>query len=109
MLQLDSTETPCLFPSRKVTSTVRYAKRYFGNPSFQFRLQPNFLKVIRTVGSDSRQTVYSYEEIIEKFSAYILAKRIELFDPRNLKVAILDNDPLGVAFNVSSFHRCQAR
>ena len=96
--------------SRIESSKVKSAKRFVGNPSFEFKLQPNFLKVIRSVeGSDPIKTIFSYEEIIEHFSSYIVSKRNEIFDPRNLKLALVRNDPLGVAFNVSAFHRCQAR
>lgn len=30
-----------------------------------------------------------------------------MFDQRNIKVALVANDPLGKAFNVKAFHRCQ--
>ena len=34
-------------------------------------------------------------------------KKNELFDPRNIKLALVMNDPLGEAFGVSAFHRTQ--
>ena len=40
-------------------------------------------------------------------SKYILARKKEIFDPRNIKLALVGNDPLGDAFGVKAFHRCQ--
>lgn len=40
-------------------------------------------------------------------SEYILSNKEKFFDPRNIKVALVENDPLGIAFKVKSFHRCQ--
>jgi hypothetical protein len=42
------------------------------------------------------------------FSRYILNNRENIFDKRNLKVAIIKNDPLGVVLGIDYFHRCQA-
>ena len=85
-------------------------KRFNGNSSFQFKVQPKFLEVLRRVeGCNPFQTVFTYEEIVEHFSNYILFNGGKIFDPRNLKVALVENDPLGLAFQVSAFHRCQAR
>ena len=85
-------------------------KRFNGNSSFQFKVQPKFLEVLRSVdGCDPLQSIFTYEEIVEHFSNYILSNRNEIFDSRNLKVALVENDPLGAAFQVSAFHRCQAR
>ena len=30
-----------------------------------------------------------------------------MFDPRNIKLALVKDDPIGKAFQVQSFHRCQ--
>jgi hypothetical protein len=30
-----------------------------------------------------------------------------LIDPRHIKICIVCNDPLGKAFNVNAFHKCQ--
>eukprot|EP00092_Neocalanus_flemingeri_P103610 GFUD01132617.1.p1 GENE.GFUD01132617.1~~GFUD01132617.1.p1 ORF type:complete len:255 (+),score=60.89 GFUD01132617.1:122-886(+) len=96
--------------SRNVPCGVKSSNRFYGNPSFQFKLQPSFLKVIRSIeGSDPHQTIFRYAEIVCNFTSYILSKRNEIFDPRNLKIAFVESDPLGEAFKVSAFHRCQAR
>ena len=31
----------------------------------------------------------------------------KLIDPRHIKICIVCNDPLGKAFNVKTFHKCQ--
>jgi hypothetical protein len=98
------------FLPSKIPSELPHVNRFCGNPSFPFKVQPKFLNVIRSVeGCDPDQTVFNYQEIVELFSKYILSNRHEIFDPRNLKVALVENSLLGAAFNVSSFHRCQAR
>ena len=40
-------------------------------------------------------------------STYILTNKQRFFDPRNIKLAIVKDDPLGEAFGVRAFHRCQ--
>ena len=40
-------------------------------------------------------------------SHYILTRKERFFDDRNIKVALCDGDPLGVAFGVRAFHRTQ--
>ena len=40
-------------------------------------------------------------------SKYILSRKDEIFDPRNIKVALVGKDPIGEAFGVKAFHRCQ--
>ena len=40
-------------------------------------------------------------------STYILSHKEKFFDSRNIKLAIVAGDPLGEAFGVQAFHRCQ--
>ena len=40
-------------------------------------------------------------------STYILAHKEKFFDCRNKKLAMVGGDPLGEAFEVRAFHRCQ--
>ena len=40
-------------------------------------------------------------------SQYIVGNKERLFDPRNICVAFVKDDPLGAAFGVDAFHRCQ--
>ena len=36
-----------------------------------------------------------------------MSKKDTFFDPRNIKLALVRDDPLGYAFGVEAFHRCQ--
>ena len=93
-------ETPRLQRTVCVTTNIQDAK---------FRLKPLFLIVVRSVeGTNPEQTIFTYQEVTLLLSKYILAKKDVLFDHRNIKLAIVKNDPLGAAFGVSAFHRCQA-
>ena len=111
ILQLEKAEGMSLkLLQRNVPFEWTSVKRFYGNRSFPFKVQPKFLKVLRRVeGCDPEQTVFSYKEIVRHFSKYILSNREEIFDPRSQNVALVRNNPLGAAFNVSAFHRCQGR
>ena len=50
---------------------------------------------------------YFLMQVTLLLSKYILAKKESFFDPRNIKLALVKNDPLGHAFQVDAFHRCQ--
>ena len=83
-------------------------KRFYGNPNVKFGLQPDFMAILRTVeGCDQTKTIFSYKEILELLSRYICSKRETIVDPRNVKMALVENDPLGKVFKVKAFHRCQ--
>ena len=85
-------------------------KRFFGNPNTKFGLQPDFLRVVQSVeGVDQTKSTFSVTEILKLLSKYIISKRTTIVDPRNLKLALVENDPLGKAFKVTAFHRCQVR
>ena len=79
------------------------ADKYFVKQDFLRVLSPreSCLKV-------SDQVLFSFEEVASLFSRYILNNRENIFDKRNLKVAIIKNDPLGVVLGIDYFHRCQA-
>ena len=89
---------------------IDFRNRFYGDPSVKFRLQPNFLELMRTVeDSDKTKTIYSYRDITMMLTKYVCSKRQTIVDPRNLKLALLNNDPLKDVFKVTAFHRCQAR
>ena len=48
-------------------------------------------------------------EILQLFSKYMISKRDYILDPRNVTVAMVEDDPLGKAFKVAGFHRSQVR
>ena len=74
----------------------------------QFTLKPKFLEVLHSVeGADQAKTYFCIEEITLLLSKYIIARKDKLFDSRNIKIALVQSDPLGAAFGVKAFHRCQ--
>jgi hypothetical protein len=40
-------------------------------------------------------------------SKYIMANKDKFFDLRNIRIALVENDPLGEAFGVKAFARSQ--
>ena len=52
--------------------------------------------------------IYTFEQACQLLSNYVIYFRNQLFDPRNILVAIIAQDPLYDVFGVNSFHRCQA-
>jgi len=74
----------------------------------KFLVQPSFLKVIRKVnGVDPTRTVFTYRELTNYLSQYILHNKSKFFDKRNHMVAICEGDSLAEAFGVRAFHRSQ--
>lgn len=71
-------------------------------------MKPEFLKVLHSIkGVNPEQRVFQYTELTELLSKYILSKKDLLFDGRNIRVAVVENDDLGKAFGVKAFARCQ--
>jgi hypothetical protein len=80
----------------------------FINRNDMFKLRPKFLKVIQSVpGVGQDRSIFTFEEATTLLSKYILSRKHFIFNNRNIKVAIIHNDPLGEAFNVRAFHRIQ--
>jgi len=74
----------------------------------RYWVKPLFLKVLRQVrGVNPTQVVFSYREVTSYLSQYILDNKDKFFDNRNIKIAHVEGDPLGIAFNVKVFHRTQ--
>jgi hypothetical protein len=72
-----------------------------------FQLKPLFHEVLKTtLGADQEQTYYLYSEVVELVSEYILANP-QLVDPRHIKLANVEDDPLGAGLGVKAFHRWQ--
>ena len=93
---------------KAIVRTASISVTTFIDENDKFTLKPDFLSVIQTVpGVDAQKTIFTYREITDAISSYILTRADELFDPRNIKLALVKDDPLGRAFKVSSFHRCQ--
>ena len=69
---------------------------------------PDFLKVLHLApGINREQTTFTFSEIVCLLSSYILSKQDEFFDKRDIKIAIVKDDLLGIAFGVKAFHRNQ--
>ena len=92
----------------RIIRTANISAAVFTDRNAKFTLKPKFLKVVQTVpGTDRQRTVFTYEEITLLLSKYILSRKDEIFDPRNIKLALVGKDPIGDAFGVKAFHRCQ--
>jgi len=80
----------------------------YADKSSRFKLKDNFGILLQSLPEfDPNKTDYSYDEVTSLLSSYILSKKTQLFDSRNIKVALVKDDPLGSVFGVNSFHRCQ--
>ena len=94
--------------SPRTTRTANTSTAIFTNKNAKFTLTPKFLKVIQSAdGTHSERTVYTYEEVALLLSKYILSNKDEIFDRRNIKLALVSGTLLGDAFGVTAFHRCQ--
>ena len=83
-------------------------RRFFIDPNTKFEVQLRFLSVLRSVkDADKTKTEFSINEIRQLLSEYIVSKRETIVDQRNIRIAIVKGDPLGQAFKVTAFHRCQ--
>ena len=90
--------------------TKRIANHILSHNNAQFKLTPNFLRIIQSMEPANRtRYTYTFAEAAQLLSNYMTAKRVRLVDERNPKVALVQNDPLGTAFNVSAFHKCQVK
>ena len=73
-----------------------------------FKPKPEFLNVLHLApGAEQDQTMFTLPEITESLTRYILSRKEAIFDRRNKLIAIVQDDPLGVAFGVKAFHRNQ--
>ena len=80
----------------------------FTDVNTRFTVKPKLLSVIRIVPeTDQTKCIFTYKEVMVLISKYILARKDEIFDARNIKVALVETDPIGAALGVKSFHRCQ--
>jgi hypothetical protein len=91
-----------------IEPTVRISSTVYSNKNARFQLKPDFYDVLSVVPSfDKTQTLFAYDEVTELLSKYIISKKDSIFDLRHVKLALVKNDPLGKAFAVNAFHRCQ--
>lgn len=73
-----------------------------------FTVRPEFDEVLKSVKyANNAKIVYTYQQIVNLTSKYILAKRNKLFDSRHVSICLSKDTPLGKALEVEAFHRCQ--
>jgi hypothetical protein len=78
-------------------------------PNKYYILSPLFKSALSTVPFFPHNLqCFTLNEIYNYVSRYIIFKKNQLLDPRNITLAVVKNDPLGKAFNVNAFDRCQA-
>jgi Zinc finger, C3HC4 type (RING finger)/SWIB/MDM2 domain len=101
-----------ILPSWASTSANAVVARMNALPDFDtegmYCIKPEFLKVIRKVeGVNQEQTIFYYKEITSILSRYIMSNKNRFFDSRNIRVALVEDDQLGLAFGVKAFARSQ--
>ena len=78
------------------------------NVEGMYFVKPAFLMVLRSVeGVSKTQVVFPYREVANILYKYIMMKSDIFFDSRNVRIALVENDPLGEAFGVKAFARSQ--
>ena len=93
------------FPTSKC-----FATHIWTNKKAQFKLRTPFRELIQNVKKiNKNKTIFTYEEICSSLSTYIIDRRAQLFHGQNIKIAWVQNDPLGVCFNVLAFHVTQVK
>jgi hypothetical protein len=105
-------QEPVVLPSWASNTANAVAARL--NPALPFDIEgrywvkPAFLKVLRLVeGVNQSQLVFPYREVTNILSKYIMVNKDRFFDLRNIRIALVENDPLGEAFGVKAFARSQ--
>jgi hypothetical protein len=89
-------------------STNILSPNIFNNKNAKFLLKPDFKKVLAQLENFPKKKKYFlYDDVCSFLSQYILVKKEQLFDCRNIKIALVKNDALGKVFCVDAFHRCQ--
>ena len=114
---LDSDESTCGTLKTKIVSTKyvihsrpssKEKPNIYQNPASLFYLSTAFESALKELIDFPKQRhFFTYTEISSMLSQYILGNKERLFDPRNICVAFVKDDPLGAAFGVDAFHRCQ--
>lgn len=80
----------------------------YKDKSSKFLLKPLFRQVLSILPNfDTNHSFFTFEEVTALLCEYIDLKRESIIDPRNKKLAIVKNDPLGEVFNVDAFHKDQ--
>ena len=76
----------------------------------KYTVKPSLMVLLRTECEEKDKAAFTYEEVFHLLSKYLLKRRETLFDPRNIKVARVHQDPLGRALGgIARFHSCQVQ
>jgi len=78
------------------------------NKAKSYRLKPLLKRALKQMPSfPHHQRTFEYYDICIYLAKYIIYNKHDFIDPRNIFICMVHNDPLGKAFNVKAFHRCQ--
>ena len=78
------------------------------NKAKSYRLKPLLKRALKQMPSfPHHQRTFEYYDISVYLAKYIIYNKHDFIDPRNKFICMVHNDPLGKAFNVKAFHRCQ--
>ena len=76
----------------------------------KYTVKPSLMVLLRTECEEKDKAAFTYLEVFHLLSKYLLKRRETLFDPRNIKVARVHQDPLGRALGgIARFHSCQVQ
>ena len=113
LLQMEITD-PCLLGSivrlsqpEQPQQTCETMSQTEFDKNGTFSLQTRLEKVLQTIPEFPKKGPYTYKEICSAVSEHILDHQETIFDKRNIKMAFLNNDPLGPALGVNLMHRSQ--
>ena len=70
-----------------------------------YLIDVDLLHVLNPGNLDTRH--FTFYDIFALLSKYLISKRNQIFDRRNILVAIIKDDPLRSVFNVNAFSRSQ--
>ena len=74
----------------------------------KYNVKPPLMELLRTECEEKNKATFTYKEVVHLLFKYLLKRRETLFDPGNLKVVRVHEDPLGRALGgIARFHRCQ--
>jgi hypothetical protein len=65
------------------------------DPEAEYNVKPPLMELLRTECEETDKASFTYEEVFHLLSKYLLKRRGTLFDPRNIQVARVHQDPLG--------------
>lgn len=87
-----------------------FATHIWTNKKAQFKLKTPFRELVQKAKKVNRnRTIFTYEEICASLSKYIIDRRAQFFHEQNSKICWVQDDPLGICFNVLACHVTQVK